>query len=256
MFSRLLAVALGAGILSGALITLVQGVTTIPLILEAESYEGGSASALAGLQPATSIVGEDAAGVRLAHGGHAHPGEDGHVHPDEDGSAWMPAEGLERNLFTLLSNIVTGTAFALLLAAAFGLSRARVDARRGVVWGVAGFAAFAAAPALGLPPETPGMVAGDLGARQAWWLLAAACTAAGLWLLVFRRAVWMHAAGAGLIALPHLLGAPGGGHGGGHGGVPAELAAQFVTASLVTSLLFWTMLGWLAGRFYERALRA
>lgn len=34
---------------------------------------------------------------------------------------------------------------------------------------MAGFAAFTVAPALGLPPELPGMMAADLGPRQARW---------------------------------------------------------------------------------------
>ena len=36
------------------------------------------------------------------------------------------------------------------------------------------------------------------------------------------------------------------------GPVPPELSAQFVAASLVTTAVFWTILGWLSGTLYRR----
>ena len=57
-------------------------------------------------------------------------------------------------------------------------------------------------------------------------------------------------AGVALLALPHLIAAPNPELVGGP--VPPELAGQFVAASLATSLVFWAMLGWFAGKFYER----
>lgn len=94
------------------------------------------------------------------------------------------------------------------------------------------------------------MSAAGLAARQAWWIFAAAATAAGLWLLVFPGRPAAAAAGILLIALPHLIGAP-------HPHapstqVPPELAARFAAASIVTSAAFWACLGWLAGTLYAR----
>ncbi len=245
MFARLLAAALASGILAGGLITVVQAFTTAPLILLAEAHESSSHAAVAPSKASFRADGSAGVALRLVHddGSGAGGGSDG-------GGAWAPEDGIERSFYTLLSNLVGGVAFAALLVAAFGLSRSRVDARSGVVWGLAGFAVFAVAPALGLPPEAPGSVTAEIGARQAWWAFAAASTAAGLWLLVFRRRLAFHAAGVALLALPHVAGAPQPEFVGGT--VPPELAARFVAASLATSLVFWAMLGWFAGRFYER----
>src|SRR5205807_3047641 len=109
---------------------------------------------------------------------------------------WEPARGLERTGYTVLADVLAGIGFAFLLAGGVALAQLRgypVDARRGLIWGAAGFAVFALAPAIGLPPELPGMQAAALVARQEWWLMTAAATALGLGLLVFvpQRVVWV-----------------------------------------------------------------
>ena len=50
------------------------------------------------------------------------------------------------------------------------LTGCRSRARNGLLWGLAGFLAVNLAPAAGLSPELPGMPAGDLLARQVWWV--------------------------------------------------------------------------------------
>ena len=116
------------------------------------------------------------------------------------------------------------------------------DWRRGMIWGLAGYATFSLAPAFGLPPELPGMAAGELGVRQIWWAATAASTAAGLALLLLVPRVALRALGAVLIVVPHVIGAP---HpdGATASAVPAELAASFVSATLVANLLFWLVIG-------------
>jgi cobalt transporter subunit CbtA len=126
----------------------------------------------------------------------------------------------------------------------------RIDARSGLAFGVAGFAAFSLAPALGLPPEIPGSGAAALADRQLWWAFAAAATAGGLGLLLLSGRRALQIGGAVLIALPHLIGAP-------HpeafaSTAPAELAGHFAAASLAVSALFWALLGSLSGGFHER----
>ena len=227
MLPRLLAAALLSGALAGVLVTFLQTFTTTPLVLAAEAYEDVAAAAA---WPA------DAA-LHLAHG------EEGPV-----GEAFRSAgQGIERGLLTGLANVATGVAFAMLLAAAFLVRGRPVDGRAGLMWGIGGFAAFALAPALGLPPELPGAATAEIGARQAWWLLAAAATAAGLWLLLLARPPALKAAGAALVLLPHLAGAPPAPAAA--SALPAELASHFVSASLATGFVFWSLLGWLAGRF-------
>lgn len=227
---RLLAAGLLAGLVAGLAVTLVQQAQVVPLILAAETYEEA--------------------------GAHDHGTSDrGHA------EVWAPADGLERLAFTLLANLVAGAGYGLVLVAAMIFAGRAAGARRGLLWGAAGFAAFALAPALGLPPELPGMMSADLAARQAWWLVAALSTAGGLALLVFAPArphrAWLRPAlqvvGVVALALPHLAGAP-------QpldetaSAVPAELAAQFAVAALVAQAAFWAVLGAVAGHVLGRSL--
>ena len=238
MIGRLLTAALLSGVSAGVAVSVVQEFTTAPIILHAEEYERLGASGHAAL-----VWADDATGGRfhLAHDGETHDG---------GGDAWAPADGLERTVFTVMANIIAGVAYGALLIAAFHLRGAAVDGRTGLMWGVAGFVAFAVAPSLGLPPETPGAMAAELGARQLWWAFAAASTAAGLWLLLLAERRALNVLGVALIVLPHAVGAP---HPGDIGGAaPPELAGRFVAASIATGLVFWSVLGWLGGRSYER----
>lgn len=219
MIARVLLAALAAGLVAGLVATGLQAARITPLILKAEAYEAG---------PATSDV------------------------HDED-AAWAPAEGLERHGYTLMSNVLTGVGFALVLVAAFVLRGRPVDVRRGLLWGLAGFAVFTLAPALGLPPELPGSAAADLGDRQVWWIATVAATAAGLGAVVFARRWPARAAGAFAIALPHVVGAP---HPETLGGpAPPELSAAFTVATLATAAAFWAVLGAVAGGVFARLER-
>ena len=214
--------ALLAGLVGGLLVSALQATRVTPLIIEAERYEVAA--------PSASSASED------------------HDHAADD-EEWAPAEGAERIAYTVLANVLLGVGFAFLLVAAFALYGG-VDWRRGLLWGLGGFLAFHLAPALGLPPELPGMAAGDVAARQIWWLGTVSASAAGLTLLVFARHAAFKALGAGLLILPHVIGAPR--PEAGAGLVPAELAAAFVSATLVTNLLFWLTVGGVAGFAYRR----
>ena len=112
--SKILLAALMAGALSGLFATAVQQMRVIPLILEAETYE-------------KSDEGDNQ--------GHSHSHADEHqkvtAHPQavhHSGGVlavkapvveiWAPEEGIERTFYTALANILSGTAFAMLLTAA------------------------------------------------------------------------------------------------------------------------------------------
>jgi len=223
MLRRILSAALAAGLLAGVLVSALQAALTTPLILQAEVYEQA--------MPAQG------------HGdGHAH------AHPAPSGPDW--GEVAERTGLTVLANLVTGVGFALLVVAGFTLSGRAVEEREGLLWGLAGFAAFTLAPALGLPPEVPGTYAADLADRQAWWSFAAVSAAAALWLLALGRGAWRIPVALALAALPHVVGAPHPAAFG--GGVPPELAGQFAARSIGVGALFWCALGWLAGGFFRR----
>ena len=221
LLRRLVFIAAATGLLVGLAMSLLQSLATVPLILVAESYE----------QAAPSLVHE-----------HGSPSQ-AHEHASDD--AWAPADGGERLLFTVLANVVTAVGFALLLLAASELAGGLSGWRQGVLWGLAGFAVFTLAPSLGLPPELPAMPAAELGARQAWWLGTAAATAAGLSLLAFTRSWPACALALGLLALPHLVGAP---QPVSHGTtIPDGLAHRFAVAAIATSFVFWALLGAAAG---------
>lgn len=222
MLTRVVLAALVAGLLAGAFATAAQSVRVIPLILQAETYENAAP--------------------------HAHEGH------SEEGQAWAPRDGWQRTVFTLLSNLVVGVAFSLILTAAILLLDRPMSLQQGLAWGAGGFAAFVLAPNLGLPPELPGMPAGDLVARQIWWFATVAATAGGLLIFAFRRSIVWMLAGVALVVAPHVYGAP---QPPSHEtAVPAGLAADFAVATIVTSALFWLVLGGLLGHFLSRAIAA
>ncbi len=232
MLRRLLLTAIVAGSVGGLAITLLQLQTVVPMILAAEAFEDGA-------PPAPAI--ETAAHDHQAHQHAAAP--------------WQPADGAERTVVTAAANILVGIGFSMLLVACFTLRGRPVGFAQGLLWGLAGYAAFAVAPALGLPPELPGTFAAPLVDRQAWWLGTVAATAAGLALIVFVRAPWAKALGGALLLVPHLVGAP---HPDAEGTLaPPELADAFILASLASAAVLWLGLGglngWLFGRWGAQA---
>ena len=226
MMIRIVMSALLAGALAGVVVFAGHMWKTTPLIVHAEVYEGGG-------EAAAASQGEAAAG-----------------HSHGEAKEWGAADGFERNAFTLLSDVITAIGFAFVLIGAMALSGRETGWRRGIIWGLCGYAAFYLSPAFGLSPELPGMAAADLTARQAWWLGTAAATGLALALIFFAEGVLWKVAAAVLLVVPHVIGAP-------HpeiepGGVPAELAAQSAVATLVVTGLCWMALGGLSGYFFER----
>jgi cobalt transporter subunit CbtA len=212
-----------AGLIVGAIISVAQFFGTVPLIQKSEVYER---KAEAPKPPAAH-----------EHAGAAHDHDAGHSHD----SAWEPEDGFQRNAFTVGANILTAIGFALLLTGIYAIRGRPVTWREGLLWGLGGFVVFTAAPGLGLPPELPGMPVAELAARQTWWIATAVATAIGLCLLAFRPAAWAAVLGLGLIALPHLVGAPLAPES--HSEVPAALSHHFIVVVTLTSLLFWALLG-------------
>jgi cobalt transporter subunit CbtA len=230
LYQRIFFAAVLSGLAAGLAMSALQQWRVAPLILEAEVYETPAAEGT----PAE----------------HAHDaGTPAHEH---DENAWAPQDGPERIFYTVLANTLGCIGFAFLLAAVSVLSGIEITARNGVTWGIGGFVALQLAPALGLPPELPGMPAADLVARQVWWVATAIATGAGM-LAIARLRNWTGlVVAAVLILAPHVIGAPqlDGEHA---SSVPAHLATEFAAASLATGALFWLiagpLLGWLNERF-------
>lgn len=224
LFRTILFVAALAGIGTGVVVAAIHLFTTVPLIVQAETFEGSA--------PEEATPHEHA------------PGTAAHEH-SHDGEEWAPADGIERNGLTVLFTVLTGFGFALLLVAASELTGGLTGWRQGLLWGLAGFAAFTLAPGLGLPPELPAMPAADVAARQVWWIGTAAATAAGLALVVFGRSPLFAVLGIALILAPQLIGAPQ--PDSYETPIPEALHHSFVVASVTVSLIFWVLLGGLAG---------
>jgi len=225
-FRNIVLIAAVAGLIAGLGMTVAQELTTVPLILKAETFEqAGDAKA-----PAARVH------------------EDGAVH--QHGEGWAPQDGVERTAFTLAANVLTGIGFALLLIAVSELAGGIAGWRQGVFWGLAAFAVFTLAPGLGLPPELPAMPTAELGPRQLWWVATAACTAGGLALLVYGRSALLVVAGVALLVAPHVVGAPQPMSQGSP--IPESLHHSFVVAVVTTALLFWVLLGGLTGFFRAR----
>lgn len=243
MIGRVLLAALLAGIAAGLFYGAVQHVRLTPLILEAEKYENagdGHAHDHAAAAPTTTTTEQAPPPAAEA--------------PAED-EAWAPADGGERTFYTFMASIVAGAGFAALLAGVSLLSGIKITPRNGLLWGLAGFLAVHLAPAASLAPELPGMPAGDLLARQVWWIGTIIATGAAIWLFTQRSEMWAKVAAVILVALPHLIGAPmPPTH---ESGVPAVLSAAFAANTLAVAALFWlaigTFLGFAMDRFVKEA---
>jgi cobalt transporter subunit CbtA len=219
MIGRLVLAALIAGMAAGFLYSGVQYVRTTPLIIAAEIFESAP-----------------------AHDHGAAATTDIHEHAE---TAWAPADGWQRTLSTTLSSMITGAGFAILLASVSLLTGFPITPKNGLIWGLCGFLAVTIAPGAGLVPELPGMPAGDLIARQVWWVATIIATGGGIFLIATKRELAWLAAAVVLIALPHVVGAPQPvTH---QTTVPAGLAASFVGNTIAASAVLWSLIGLFLG---------
>ncbi len=236
LFQRIFFAAVLAGLAAGLVMSALQQWKVAPLILAAEVYE--NAAPVAEHHHATP----DAAAPVAA---------EAHVH---DENAWAPADGFERTAYTVLADVLGCLGFALVLVAASVVFKLEITPANGLIWGLCGWLAFHLAPAFGLPPELPGMPAADLVARQTWWWGTVIASAAAFLLVAKWRSSAAIAIAAGLILVPHIIGAPPQPEEASV--VPAHLATSFAASALTTSAVFWLLVGPLIGVFNELLSRA
>lgn len=211
-------VVLTAGAIAGLVLFFIQTFTIVPLIKTAETYENASQS---------------------AHASHA-----------DDDEGWRPAEGWQRTFFTALTTILTAIGFAAILFGLMAVGGKTIDAKHGALWGLAAFVCFSLAPALGLPPQPPGVPLADVHQRQLWWVGTVIASGVGIWLVTGERRTWLlRICGLGCLLLPHLVGAP---VGVGQNSVPVELIRRFTILSVTTSGIFWILMGTLGGLICSR----
>lgn len=231
LFRRIVFASLFVGLIAGVLLSVSQLSFVNPIIFSAESHE-------------------------VAHDHSAH---------DHSAEAWAPEEGMERTFYTILANVFAGIGFSAVLLALmsqlsiFGVTT--LDIRKGLLWGLGGFTAVFVFPAIGIPPEIPGVNAAPVEHRQIWWALTVLVAAASLLLLAYGNIKYKIAA-AVLAVCPYVFYIP---H---HEGVlfshpdPAAVAMltslhqQFLYASGASNFIFWIALGavssWVVNRWVLR----
>jgi len=241
IFRRTIYMAICVGVVAGLLLSVVQVLTVNPIILAAEAFETGSTHP-GGVDEHNHNVATDDALI------HDKPAYNTHTH----GDSWAPDDGLERTSFTVFTNILAGIGFAAILLSLMSQLQlqgiTQLSLPKGILWGGAGFIAVFLAPAIGLPPEIPGIQAAALELRQLWWVLTVVAVASGLLVFVFVTAKYK-LMGVVLMAIPYLVTIP-------HYGGPAfihsnpevvlqltQLHEQFIIASALSNLLFWCVLG-------------
>jgi cobalt transporter subunit CbtA len=214
MIGRVVLAALLAGIVAGLIMGAIQQLRITPLILAAEVYEKAQGA------------------------------------EHETMAEWQPEEGLPRAFFTTVTLMMTGAGFAAVLAGISLVSGIPITRANSVLWGLCGFLAVKLAPAAGLPPELPGMPAGDLLARQLWWVGTIAATGAAFYLIATRAQLWAIVLAVALIALPHFIGAPQ--PPSVETKVPAGLAAEFAAVTIAAAAVFWSLIGVFLGIALEK----
>ena len=228
VFRNIFFLAVAAGLLAGLAMTALQSRFTVPLILAAETYETAAPAA------------------------HAHDAATpAHAHEPE---AWAPADGFQRTAFTIAANVVTAVGFG---APARRRRRVRRPVRRRP-------GRLAQRPPLGPRrlrrlharprPRPP--------ARAARHARRRARRAPGL--VDRHRRRHRRRPGDDLPRpvppprrprrrarrRPHLVGAP---QPESHASpIPADLHHRFVVAVTITNLVFWALLGTLAGALRPR----
>jgi cobalt transporter subunit CbtA len=240
MIGRVILAALLAGIAAGLLYGAIQHVRLTPLILEAEKYENAGDGHSHDHVAATTTTEKAPA-----------PAPEAQAPAEEE--AWAPADRTERTLFTFLSSIVAAAGFAAVLAGVSLLTGLRITRSNGILWGLAGFLAVNVATAASLPPELPGMPAGDLLARQVWWVGTIAATGIAIWLFTQRGEMWAKVAAVILVALPHIIGVPvPPTH---ESAVPAVISAAFAANTIAAAALMWLAIGGFLGFAMDRFVK-
>jgi len=233
-----------AGLAAGLLCALLQLWLVEPQILLAEKYETGELVHFGGVKGGsadqTAMPMQQAADAGTAPAVTMAPAGDEDSQPQRYG-------------LTVLFSILTYAGYGLLVTGgmmAAGNAGYRIGSPEALLWGLAGFLAFQALPAIGLPPELPGVPAVDLGARQLWWGATAVSAVVGLSLIGYGKGLLSRLVGAAVLLIPQVVGAPEVEAFAGQ--VPPELAAMFAARTLGVGLITWLTLGFCVGRLLNK----
>jgi len=260
LFRSIIFSALAVSIVAGLVLTFIQFFFVNPIIFEAESFEQNTSTLVLDIVQSSSEH-EHGSNQATDHHNPANVQEKESDYHTHDTEAWGPKDGVERSLFSALTNIITAFGFSALMLAFMtqlqSMGKTKLNAVKGLLWGVAGFIAFFAAPGLGLSPEIPGTQAADLLLRQIWWTLTVVATCLALSILVFTPFKYK-LIGVLILVLPFIIGAP---HIDGPEFIHPDPQAvqslialhhQFIINSAVANLLFWLVMGLGGGLMVNR----
>lgn len=248
MFHKMLTSAIGAGCAAWLFAAALHFAFVQEYILLGETYETGATVHFAGVAPQTADDGHAHAEGTAAHSHEPAEATEATEEVAHDHGGGADVSEQTRNLWTVAFFGLVYVAYAMIMVAGFGLARAygkTITQREGLLWGIAGFAAFQLAPSMGLAPELPGTMAADLAARQIWWWGTTLATATGLALLGYGRGLASTALAVVVLAAPHVIGAPV--LEGFSGVAPPEVAGAFSARVLGVALAVWALMGWVAG---------
>lgn len=220
-YNRILISALFAGAVAGLIAALLQLVFVQPVLLHAELYESG----------------------KLVHFGGAAVS----AHPV------LPGFDPLRDGLSVLFSALVYVGYAMIVVALMSLAEQNgheVTAKKGLLWGLAGFITCQFAPGISLAPEVPGVASADLVQRQIWWFGTVAAAGVAMWLLAFKEGLAIYATVAALMLAPHLIGAPE--PGSFTGPVPPEIGALFAARAFGVGLAAWVILGTCAAYFWVK----
>src|SRR6185436_8820690 len=137
LFRRLFMCSLLAGLCAGLVYSAIQRFQVVPIIAAAEVFES------------------DLEGGRAADDNPSGTATHQHQEP-----TWQPQDGAERTFWTVVTNVIGATGFALLLIPALGWwdrqrGSSAASIKSGLLWGAACWLCFFVWPAIGLRPELP-----------------------------------------------------------------------------------------------------
>ena len=227
MIGRYVLAALFAGLLAGAVLTVLQVWRLSPLIATAEIIEKADMA-----KNSTAACKETMPGMKMC--------------ADNGTAEWEPAPGLPRFGLTGVASLLAGGGFAAILGGLSLLINVPITRTNGWIWGLSGFFAVHLATGFGLAPEIPGMPVADLLERQIWWVGTIIATGAAIYCFAIRSENWAKALGVALLFTPHLIGSPIAPDG--ETSVPPALAAEFAANALASAAIFWLVMGVLLGR--------
>jgi len=223
MIKKVFLTAIFSGLIGGIVLGSVQQMTTVPIILQAETYEGGN------------LISYDNKPIQQLK------------QNSEDENMWSPSDGFERTLFTFIADIFVSTGFSFILVGLY-LFLKKVDIKNGLISGVIGYLSFFVIPSLGLSPEIPGVIAASLDIRQAWWIGTVFLSIIAFAILFFNSNIKYKVLALGLFVVPFIIGVPLPSFEAGT--APKELLDMFSNSAYLVNAIFWITLGLVSSFIY------